>query len=96
MFEVFFLHILKKVTLTEDEKKQIKTYFTSRTLLKKELLLEEGEVCNYFSFVEKGILKSYQIDDKGVEHILFFVNSFVLAILKSFLLYILFNKAQME
>jgi len=69
MFEVFFSHILKKVSLTENDKENIKTYFIAKKLRKKSFLLEEGEVCKYLSFVEKGLLKSYNIDQKGVEHI---------------------------
>jgi CRP-like cAMP-binding protein len=69
MFEVFFSHILEKVSLTDKEKELLKTYFTFTKLRKKQFLLKEGEVCNYLSFVEKGLLKSYNIDEKGVEHV---------------------------
>jgi CRP-like cAMP-binding protein len=72
MFEVFFLHILEKVSLTDNEKELLKTYFTSKKLRKKQFLLEEGEVCNYLSFVERGLLKSYNVDEKGVEHVSLF------------------------
>jgi CRP-like cAMP-binding protein len=64
MFEVFFSHILEKVSLTYKEKELLKTYFTFAKLRKKQFLLKEGEVCNYLSFVEKGLLKSYNIDEK--------------------------------
>ena len=74
MFEVFFSHILKKVSLTENDKENIKTYFIAKKLRKKSFLLEEGEVCNYLSFVDKGLLKSYNIDQKGVEHINMFAS----------------------
>lgn len=69
MFEVFFFHILEKVSLTDKEKKLLKTYFTFKKLRKKQFLLEEGEVCIYLSFVERGLLKSYNVDEKGVEHV---------------------------
>ena len=35
-------------------------------------MLQEGEVCQYAAFVEKGLLRSYSIDKKGNEHILQF------------------------
>jgi CRP-like cAMP-binding protein len=35
-------------------------------------LLQEGDVCKYTAFVEKGSLRSYSIDEKGNEHILQF------------------------
>lgn len=69
MFSVFFSHILEKVDLTEQEKEVIKTYFIPKKLSKKKLLLKEGDVCKYLSFVEKGLLKTYNTDQKGVQHV---------------------------
>jgi len=68
MFEVFFSHILKKVSLTEDEKITIKTFFVYKKLRKKQFLLNEGAICKHMSFVEKGLLRSYNTDEKGDEH----------------------------
>lgn len=68
MFEVFFSHVMKKVSLTEEEKDIVKTYFVFKNLLKKEFLLHEGEICSYMSFVSKGLLRSYHIDEEGNEH----------------------------
>lgn len=39
---------------------------------KGDFLLSEGETCNHFFFVEKGLLRYYSIDNKGKEHILQF------------------------
>ncbi len=36
--------------------------------------MQEGDVCKYQAFVEKGILRSYTIDEKGSEHILQFAS----------------------
>ncbi|MGO4773381.1 Crp/Fnr family transcriptional regulator [Flavobacterium sp. W22_SRS_FK3] len=69
MYNVFFSHILEKVTLNEQEKQKIITYFIAKKLRKKEFLLKEGEICRYLSFVEKGLLKSYNVDPKGIEHV---------------------------
>jgi CRP-like cAMP-binding protein len=43
-----------------------------RKLRKRQYLLQEGDVCIYQAFVEKGMLRSYTIDEKGAEHILQF------------------------
>lgn len=69
MFEVLFSHILNKVALTNKDKELLKTYFTYRKLQKKEFLLHEGQVSTSLSFVTRGLLKSYNIDEKGVEHV---------------------------
>ncbi|RAJ26887.1 Crp/Fnr family transcriptional regulator [Pedobacter cryoconitis] len=68
MFDVFFSHILAKVSLTEEEKITIKEFFVFRKLRKKQYLLQEGEVCKYMSFVVKGLVRSYNVDEKGDEH----------------------------
>jgi len=67
MADVFFSHILAKVALTENEKVTVKSFFTPKKLGKKQYLLQEGEVCKYFSFVTKGLLRCYNIDEKGAE-----------------------------
>jgi len=72
MFEVFFAHIRQRISLTEDEATIIKTYLTPKKLRKKQYLLQEGDVCKNFSFVERGLLRSYNVDDKGAEHMIQF------------------------
>lgn len=72
MFQVFFTHVNEKVVLTDDEQALIKTYFIPKKLRKKQYLLQEGDVCKYFVFVENGLLRSYNVDDKGIEHMIQF------------------------
>jgi CRP-like cAMP-binding protein len=45
------------------------SFFTSRKLRKKQYLLQEGDICKCLSFVSKGLLKSYFLDEKGNERI---------------------------
>ena len=72
MFEVFFIHVNEKVSLTDEEQQTIKTFFSPKKLRKKQYLLQEGDVCKYMAFVEKGLLRSYNVDDKGYEHMIQF------------------------
>ncbi|RNL50304.1 Crp/Fnr family transcriptional regulator [Pedobacter jejuensis] len=72
MFEVFFSHVLKKVSLSEAEKTTIKAFFISKKLSKKQHLLHQGYVCKYMSFVEKGLLRSYHLDENGIQHVTMF------------------------
>ncbi len=39
---------------------------------KGEFLLQEGQTCKHYFFVESGILRQYSIDSKGKEHVLQF------------------------
>ncbi|MDB5121232.1 MAG: Crp/Fnr family transcriptional regulator [Sphingobacteriales bacterium] len=72
MFEQLFKSINERVALTEEEKELCKTFYTFRRLRKRQFLLQEGDVCKYNAFVEKGLLRSYTVDDKGNEHIIQF------------------------
>jgi len=69
MYDILFNHLEKKVTLSAEEKEIVKDHFMPRTLKKRKLLLQEGYVCKYLTFVTSGLLKAYTIDDKGTEHI---------------------------
>lgn len=72
MFESLFKKIEEKIILTEEEKEVCKTFFIPKKLRKKQYLLQQDDVCRYTTFVEKGILRIYSVDDKGSEHVLQF------------------------
>jgi len=72
MFELLFQKFDEKIQLTEEGKLLSKSFFIPKKLRKKQYLLQEGDVCKYVAFVEKGILRQYTVDDKGNEHILQF------------------------
>jgi CRP-like cAMP-binding protein len=65
-------NISKHIRLDEEEKAFFLSLLKPRTLKKKELLLRVGDICRYESFVNKGCLRSFYIDDNGVEHIVMF------------------------
>ncbi|KVV15316.1 Crp/Fnr family transcriptional regulator [Flavobacterium sp. TAB 87] len=86
MFEQLFRSIQEKVTLTQDEMELCKAHFIPKKLRKKQTLLQEGDVCIYNPFVEKGILRSFSIDQKGNEHIVqFAIEGWWITDLSSFL-----------
>jgi len=72
MYQLFLDKLNEKVELTTEEQESLKTYLTPKKLRKKQYLLQEGDVCKYIAFVENGALRSYTIDEKGVERILQF------------------------
>ncbi|MBS7229444.1 Crp/Fnr family transcriptional regulator [Flavobacterium psychroterrae] len=69
MYNIILKHLEEKVTLSLEEKELIKTFFKPQKLKKKQFLVIEGYVCKYLTFVSKGLLKSYNVDEKGNEHI---------------------------
>jgi CRP-like cAMP-binding protein len=72
MYDLLFKQINKKVQLTEGEMEFCKTVFIPKKLRRKQFLLQEGDVCRYTAFVNKGCLRQYTIDKKGGEHIVQF------------------------
>ncbi|WP_298391276.1 Crp/Fnr family transcriptional regulator [Hydrotalea sp.] len=69
MYNTYFQHLNKKITLTRAEEELIKSRLIVKKLRKKQYLLQEGDICKYTAFVEKGILRSYTVDGNGGEHI---------------------------
>lgn len=74
MFELLHEKISAIVSITEDEFNYCKTLFLPKKLRKRHYLLQQGDVCKYQAFVEKGILRSYTVDEKNQEHILQFAS----------------------
>jgi len=68
MIDVLFSHIQKKVLLNDEDKEKIKTFFVEKKLRKRQYLLQEGDICKHLAFVAKGLLRSYNVDEKGDEH----------------------------
>jgi CRP-like cAMP-binding protein len=72
MFDLFFEKVNEKVQLTTAEMEACKQYYSIKKLRKRQFLLQEGEVCKYAVFVNKGALRRYTVSEKGDEHILQF------------------------
>lgn len=74
------------VPLTGEEEEIIKSYLSPKKIRKKQYLLQEGEVCKYIAFVEKGVLRAYTVSEKGNEHIIqFALEGWIISDLYSFL-----------
>ena len=72
MFDFLHQKVNETINITDEEFEYAKTLFIPKKLRKKRFLLEDGEPCIYTTFVEKGLLRSFTVDDKGNEHILQF------------------------
>jgi CRP-like cAMP-binding protein len=72
VYEQLFKTISQKVTLTPEHLENLKKYFIPKKLRKRQFLLNAGDVCQYTAFVEKGLLRSYSIDENAHEHVIQF------------------------
>ena len=71
-FELLISNISRHVLLSSEEKDFFTSLLKLRSLTNGEFLLREGDICKYQSFVTKGCLKTYYLDEMGVEHIIDF------------------------
>jgi CRP-like cAMP-binding protein len=72
MSDLLYTNIKNKVSLTETEWETCKSFFISKKIRRRQYLLQEGNVCEYVIFVNKGSLRSYSVDKEGEEHIVQF------------------------
>jgi len=65
-------HFEKYLPLTEIESEVLLTRLNERKLKRKQYILQEGDICKSFTYVVKGCLKMYGVDQSGGEHNLLF------------------------
>lgn len=65
-------NILKHVALSPQEQEHFLSKTEIRHYKAKTILLNDGEVCKYSYFVNSGVLRSFNINDHIVEHVMSF------------------------
>lgn len=68
----FQTYLMKTATLNIDEALQITAGMIRKNYKKGDILLKEGDTCKHSFFVEKGLLRSYMLDESGKEHVIQF------------------------
>lgn len=69
MIELFITYITNKATFSDNELELIKSVLTVKKLRRNQYLLQEGDVCKFAYFILSGCLRTYIVDQKGLEHI---------------------------
>jgi CRP-like cAMP-binding protein len=72
VYDIFQQYLDRKISLTNEEKELIQSVSILKKLRKKQYLLQEGDVWKYHAFITKGCMRTYAVDDKGMEHIIYF------------------------
>ena len=70
--EPIIKNISQHIQLDDREVDYFLSLLQPRTIKRKEYLLRPNEVCKYESFITKGCLRTYTIDNTGLEHIVMF------------------------
>jgi CRP-like cAMP-binding protein len=69
MYPNLAAHINRFVHINEDEATQLAHFIQPIQVKKKSFVLKEGQVCKADYFVEKGCLRMYFVNEKGIEQI---------------------------
>jgi len=70
--ELLFRAMEKYVVLSEESREKIRELSIIRNLRKRQYLLQEGDVMRTENFVLKGCLRTYEVSDRGQEHVIQF------------------------
>lgn len=74
MFEKLSESIRQKVSLSDKDLETLRLCFIPKKVRKRQYVLNAGDVCQYITFVEKGLLRSFTVDDEGYEHVVQFAS----------------------
>ncbi len=66
--ELLNSYFSKHIALDEREVEILKTFFTEKKVRRRQYLLQEGNICQYNTFVVEGCFRMYMIDNQGKEH----------------------------
>ncbi|MDM1554862.1 MULTISPECIES: Crp/Fnr family transcriptional regulator [Chryseobacterium] len=62
------------IPLSKEEIEVLDERITERRIRRKQFILQENEICQYYTFVVSGCFKMYSVDDNGEEHNLQFAS----------------------
>ena len=70
--DILYTNIERHIHLTQDDKVRFLSVLRTKTVKKKSIILSENKVSTHATFVLKGCLKAYTVNDNGFEHIIQF------------------------
>lgn len=71
-FDLILKNIAKHIDLDKEETEVFTHLLTYKEIPKKTLVLQEGQVCKYFFYVNTGALRAYHMDKDGKETTIMF------------------------
>src|SRR5690606_10643747 len=72
MHDLLLKSITEKIRITSTEETRLKEFFIPKKVRKKQYILNAGDICQYITFIEKGMLRSFTVDNEGNEHVVQF------------------------
>ena len=72
MHEMLHQHFNNYISLTPEEFEECKPLFKYKKFRRHQYILQNGDVSRYETFILSGCTRTYEVDDKGQEHIIQF------------------------
>lgn len=69
MFDLLRKNIEQKVKISDADFDKVTSFVSPVSIKKKQIILQAGEICRHSIFISKGCLRSYSLDEKGIEHV---------------------------
>lgn len=70
MYDQLRKNLEEKIEITDEEFLKVVQNIRKSTLKRKKDLLRKGDHCDFITFVDKGCLRSYTIDERETEHVI--------------------------
>jgi CRP-like cAMP-binding protein len=74
--ETLLYSIAKQVDLNEKEAELLISFFTSKSVVKRDMILKEGDKCDNIYFVNTGIIRAFVLGENGKESTIMFAKEF--------------------
>lgn len=75
LYQNLLATVAKYISITPEEEDFFITQFKPKSLKRKQLILQEGDICQHSIFVRQGCLRGFITDKNGFEHLLSFAPS---------------------
>ena len=72
MWETLIQNLSRFIVLSNDDIAIIQSLFTEKKFRKRQYILQEADVSRSETYVVTGLTRTYEVDDKGIEHIMQF------------------------
>jgi CRP-like cAMP-binding protein len=70
--DLILQHVARYIQLSKTEVELFVSLLQQKTIYRKGFLLRQGDICKTENFITRGCLRTYSVDDNGVEHIVMF------------------------
>jgi CRP-like cAMP-binding protein len=71
-FELILNNVSKHIQLNDAEREIFLSHLQQKKFERKQIILDDGEICKYSIFVTSGCLRGFTVDKNGNEHVLSF------------------------